>query len=644
MKTPLGRPRAAGGGRGRRRTLALVFALGLAWAGLAPAQTVADAGSLVDLSLEQLSNIVVTSVSRRAQSLANAPASVYVITHDDIHRAGVTSLPEALRLAPNLQVARADTNQYAISARGFNNVLANKMLVLIDGRTVYSPLFSGTFWEAQDVLLEDIDRIEVISGPGATLWGANAVNGVINIITRDAQETQGALIAGGGGNREYGGAGRYGGTGGDGVYWRAYGKSMHRDNSQLANGTPVVDDSTRSQAGFRVDWDGDNQERTVQGDAYDGSINQSPAARTIRGANLLGRWAARFADGSLARVQAYYDYTYREHPGTFRETLSTFDLEAQYGTRLAGIHEVVAGMGYRVARDDVANSPQQAFIPAERTLAWANVYVQDQISLHRDFDLILGAKVETNVYTNAEFLPNARIAWRPAEDQMLWAAASRAVRSPARIDRDLYLPGRPPYAIAANDTFDSETANVYEVGYRAQVAAGASVTVTVFTSEYDRLRSIRPQPGGAVFANGIEGTNTGIEAWGTWRVVPSWQLLGGVTALRERWKVKPGNVDIGGTAQLGNDPAVQWNARSSWDVTPDLGLDIMARGVAALPSPAVPAYTAVDARLVWRPAPTLEVSLTGQNLFDPLHAEWGAAANRAEFGRGYFLAFQWTAP
>src|SRR5690349_7675179 len=221
---------------------------------------------LADLSLEQLTKITVTSASRREEPLSEATASLYVITQEDIRRSGVTSLPEALRLAPNLQVARADTNQYAISARGFNNVLANKLLVMIDGRTVYTPLFSGTFWEAQDVMLEDIDRIEVVSGPGATLWGANAVNGVINIITRDAQRTQGALVAGGGGNLEYGGAGRYGGAFGADGFYRVYGKSMHRDNSELANGTSVRDASTRTQGGFRVDWIRAQHDVTVQGD------------------------------------------------------------------------------------------------------------------------------------------------------------------------------------------------------------------------------------------------------------------------------------------------------------------------------------------------------------------------------------------
>jgi iron complex outermembrane receptor protein len=262
--------------------------------------------------------------------------------------------------------------------------------------------------------------------------------------------------------------------------------------------------------------------------------------------------------------------------------------------------------------------------------------------LHEDVDLIVGAKVETNVYTDAEFLPSARLAWRPAPSQMVWAAASRAVRSPARVERDLYLPGKPPYLVVGSGIFDSEVANVYELGYRAEPAPGMTGTITLFSTDYRRLRSVQPQIGGAVFANGYEGTSTGVEAWGTWRVTPVWQLFGGVTATRERWHLTPGSVDIGGLAQLGNDPAVQWNLRSALDITPQLGLDLMARRVSALPNPAVPAYTAVDARLVWRATPKLEVSLNGRNLTDQRHPEWGPAANRVEFERSVTLGFLWT--
>jgi iron complex outermembrane receptor protein len=290
----------------------------------------------------------------------------------------------------------------------------------------------------------------------------------------------------------------------------------------------------------------------------------------------------------------------------------------------------------------VTNSVAQAFLPPDKNLQWANLFVQDQVAVRNDVDFIAGAKLESNVYTGIEFLPNVRVAWRPSVGNMLWASYARAVRSPSRVDRDFYAPGVSPYLLAGNDTFDSEVANDYELGYRAQPAANVSLSITGFVTDFSRLRSLEPRPGGIVFANGIEGTNTGVEAWGTWRVLPNWQLAGGVTALRERWRVVPGSVDVGGVAALGNDPAVQWNLRSSWDVTRQIGFDVTARRIGALPSPAVPAYTAVDARVFWRPSPKWEFSLSGQNLLDPIHAEWGVATNRIEVERGFYLAFQWT--
>ena len=598
------------------------------------------ASSLADLSLEQLGNIVVMSVSRREESLAQAPASIYVISAEDIRRAGVTSLPEALRLAPNLLVARADANQYAISARGFNNVLANKLLVMIDGRTVYTPLFSGVFWEAQDVMLEDVERIEVVSGPGATLWGANAVNGVINVITRRAAETQGLLVSAGGGNLEYGASARFGGTLPGGGHYRVWGKAFHRENSEFGDGTPIRDGSDRGQIGFRADWAAGRDAFTVRGDAYLGDIDQVPSERTVDGANLLARWTRTFADGSTARVQAYWDRTHREHPASFEERLDTFDLEAQYGLR-SGAHELLVGGGFRYARDRVTNTAQQAFMPPDKSLRWANAFVQDRIELHPTVDLTLGVKVEDNVYSGAELLPSARIAWRPVSSHLLWTAASRAVRAPSRIDRELNIPGAPPFVLAGNDSFDAEVANVFEVGWRSQPMPALSYSLTVFHHDYTRLRSLRPMAGGTVFANGIEGTMTGVEGWGVWRVLPSWRLSAGVVALRDRLKVEPGLADAG-IPQLGNDPSVQWQARSTLDLGDRQEIDVAVRHVAALPNPVVPAYTAVDARWAWRATRELEVSLTGQNLFDPRHPEWGPSINRAEVERSFFLRVQWA--
>jgi iron complex outermembrane receptor protein len=622
---------------------ALLFAVAITTAIAAGAEpTAVQVSSLADLSLEQLTNIEVTSVSRRAEPLADAPASIFVISAEDIRRSGASTIPQVLRLAPNLIVARADANQYAISARGFNNVLANKLLVLIDGRTVYTPLFSGVFWEAQDTLLEDIERIEVISGPGAALWGANAVNGVINIITRTAARTRGTLATIVGGNLESGARARYGGAAGDGGDYRVYAKYFHRTNSELASGAPVRDSSDRAQVGFRSDWTWARDSLTLQGDAYYGDIDQAPATRHIAGGNVLGRWSRRFDDGSALQLQSYVDQTHREHPNSFVENLTIADVDAQYSLRPLHGHQLLVGAGYRYARDRVGNSASQAFEPANRSLEWANAFVQDQITLRPDVELTLGARVETNPFTNVEFLPNVRVGWRAAADRFVWAAVSRSVRAPSRIDRELYVPGSPPFALVANDTFDSEIATAYELGYRGQPSTAFSWSVTLFHEDYDRLRCAGPQPGGAVFANDIEGRATGVETWATWRVTPIWKLTGGLTAMRERLNVKPGAIDAGGQAALGNDPSVWWSLRSLLDLTPRHDIDVTLRHVGALANPAVPAYTAVDARFAWRPARAWELALVMTNLFDRRHPEWGVAGARPEFERGVFLRVQWT--
>src|SRR5881392_810469 len=314
--------------------LGTLLSIAAACAAAPLAQAKSLAAKLSTLSLEELSNIEITSVSKRAERLSDAPTSVFVITGDDIRRSGATSLPEALRLAPNLEVARVDSRQYAISARGFNNTIANKLLVLIDGRTVYTPLFSGVFWDAQDTLLEDVDRIEVISGPGTTLWGANAVNGVINVITRRAAETQGALLVAGAGNLERGAAARQGGKlGADGAF-RVYGKISDRDQTSRADGTSAHDSWDSGQVGFRADWGTAAGAFTLQGDAYRGTIDQAAAGDIrISGGNLLGRWARQLSGGDRVQAQAYFDNTGREIPGTFEERLNIFDVEFQHALR-----------------------------------------------------------------------------------------------------------------------------------------------------------------------------------------------------------------------------------------------------------------------------------------------------------------------
>lgn len=621
-----------------RQSCAVVAIAAAAAHGTSSAQTVA--ANLADLSLEQLASIEVTTVSKRVQRLSEVPGSVYVIRHDDIRRSGATSLPEVLRLAPNLQVARADANQYAITARGFNGTLANKMLVLVDGRTVYSPLFSGVFWEAQGVMLEDVERIEVLSGSGGTLYGSNAVNGVINIITRAATETRGTLASAavGSASRVFGA--RYGaGTGaGDGTAWRVYGQRSLRDHSELTSGAPVRDASGKSQAGFRADRGEHGQQFTLQGDVYENKIDQAPSARQVSGLNLLGRWSRDLGNGGRAQLQGYFDRTERDQPGAIRESLNTFDLEFQHLSQPWATHELLWGGGWRSQNDKVDNlNPQAlAFLPAHRRLNLWNVFAQDEFAVHDKLRMTLGLKLEHNAYTGAEVLPNARLAWDVAPNHLLWAAASRAVRAPARIDREFFSPALP----AGGSNFQSEVARVFELGLRAQPVPSLSYSLTLFRHRFDRLRSVDVGADGVSLNNNLEGSVTGLEAWGQYRVAEHWRVNAGYVHQRERFQARAGTAPLGGATNLGNDPRNRWSLGMSVDLGSHMELDFQLRHVGALPSPAVPSYTALDARWGWQVRPDLELSLTARGL-GGRHAEWGTPGSRAEFDRALLVKAVW---
>ncbi|WP_428566972.1 TonB-dependent receptor plug domain-containing protein [Ramlibacter sp.] len=597
-------------------------------------------GTLADLSLEQLSNIQVTSMGKRVQRLAEVPGSVYVIGQEDIRRSGATSLPEVLRLAPNLHVARADANQYAIAARGFNSVLANKMLVLIDGRTVYSPLFSGVFWEAQDLPLQDIERIEVLSGASGTLYGSNAFNGVINVITRHAGETPGWLATLAAGSEDRVASLRYGHTTDAGLSWRLYARHAGRDASELGSGTAVRDASSRKTVGFRMDRPGKGSELTVQGDAYEGSIDQAPSARRIAGANLLARYGFDLGDGGRAQLQGFYDRSERRQPGVIDNTLDTFDVDFQHVLRPRDGHELLWGTGLRWLDDRVTNLTPAvlAFRPADRRLRLWNVFAQDEIALGPKFKLTLGLKAEHNDYTGLEWLPNARLAWDVAPRHLLWTALSRTIRAPSRVDRELFVTGA---ASLAGPDFRSEVAKVFEVGYRAQPRESLSYSLTLYHHRFDRLRSTDIVPGGTSINNNFEGHLTGIETWGRWRLAEGWRATASYVHERQRIAPAAGTAPFGGTAQLGNDPRYRAGLGLSWDIRSNMELDMQLRRVGALPNPNVPAYTAVDARFGWRLNPAFELSVTARNLTDSAHAEWGNAINRAEMRRAIILKATW---
>ncbi|HZI89238.1 MAG TPA: TonB-dependent receptor, partial [Candidatus Polarisedimenticolia bacterium] len=598
---------------------------------------------LADLSLEELSRVEVTTVSRRPERLSDAAASIYVITAEDIRRSGATTLPEALRLAPNLDVARADANQYAITTRGFSSVLENKLLVMIDGRTVYSPLFSGVLWEAEDVLLDDVERIEVLSGPGGTLWGTNAVNGVINVVTRPASREEGSMARGGLGTQVRTAAARHEGPLGESGAYRVYGKLIHQLATERADGTSLADASDHYQGGFRTDWEHGSHHVTLQGDGYHGDIDQGATLRKIGGMNLLGRWTRQKGDGPALQLQAYYDRTTRDQPGAIREELNAFEVELQHGWRPFAHHEFLWGGGYRYQPDRVENvGPALAFLPPNHRLAYTNVFVQDEVGILPRVTLSAGVKLEHNPFTRYEYLPSAKVAWKPTDVHLLWGSLSRVVRAPSRVDREFFSPAAPPhFIVAGGPDFVSEISEVAEVGWRAQPLTSVAYSVTAYYDDWDGLRSLEPTASGPVFANGIEGFTRGVEAWAEVRVHRFWRLAAGWVTQTVRLHVAPGFTGLGGVSALGNDPGHWWMARSSMDLGRTLALDAMVRQVGQRPNGAVPAYTAVDARLGWTPVKSLELSVSGRNLFDRRHPEWGIPVGRPEFEREGLAEIIW---
>ncbi len=596
----------------------------------------ASTGDLKKLSIEQLMNIEVTSVSKTAQPLGDAAAAVYVITHDDIVRSGATTIPEILRLAPNLEVFQTSASGYVITARGFNGNSAaqsfsDKLLVLVDGRSVYSPLYSGVYWDALDTMIPDIDRIEVISGPGATLWGANAMNGVINIITRGAGSTQGTLLTASGGNLQQTTAARVGDQL-DNTAFRVYAKGSIGDALQTPAGGTADDGWSKAQGGFRTDWSEANDSLTTEGDAYRGNEDAVGGADTeITGADLLGRWVRSFSSDSQLQLQTYFDHSERFTIDGGAFVLNTYDVELQHSFGLAGWNSIVWGIGERLSTYDITGGAGLFFLPPGRTLNLGDIFGQDTIALTARLRLILGLKLEDDPYSGTTPLPDGRLAWNVSDAVLLWTAVSRAIRSPTPFDRDVQEDLGGELFLVGGQDFRPETLTAYEAGLRAQPSAALSLSVSTYYNEYDDLRSIEFASDEALlplhWGNGIEGETYGVEAWGDYQVLDGWRLSLGGTQEHENLRFQPWSSGLLGLSQIGDDPSYQAMLRSSSNLTANLTFDATLRYVSSLPDPAVPAYTELNARLAWRLSPRCDVALSGFNLLHAHHQEYAPPAN-----------------
>jgi iron complex outermembrane receptor protein len=613
----------------------------LAAAATGPAFTqdsIGGADPLAELSrmtLEQLANVEVTSVSKSAQSLSSAPASIYVITREEIVRLGVTSVPEALRLAPNMQTTQLTASEYANGARGFGGApdlqnFSNKILILIDGRSVYSPLFSGVAYDMQDVLMDDVERIEIISGPGATLWGANAMNGVINIITKSAADTAGTLMHVEAGPEEQGVGARHGGRFGDDAAYRVYAKWFDRGESELEDGSGAGDDWRKLQAGFRVDATREHHRFTLQGDYQDATQAAGDFDDVdFSGANLVGRWT-HTGRSVTTRTQVFLDRVDRGRPPSgIAFDLDTVDVELQQSVAVGSRHQLVWGLGRRYHRYRVENN-DLAFIPDRRTLHLSNVFLQDTMRLADELRLTAGIKFEDNHYSGWTAMPDLRLSWAPDESMLLWLAGAHAIRAPTPFDVDVveFIGGAP--FIVGNPDFEPEKVDAYELGFRTTPNSALVLNASVFYNEYDDLRTIEFTPVTLLplhWGNLMEGKTYGVEAWATWQVNSWWRLSPGLRTLHKDLRFKPGSSQVGGLAQAGNDPSGRFYLKSSMDFG-KWGIDAMLRHVKSLPEPVLDAYTELSARVSWRVNDQLELAVKGFNLLNETHREYPAPAGR----------------
>lgn len=607
--------------------------------------------------VEQLSQVkvvapalqeVVSTVSRQKSTVGKSPAAVFVISNEMIRRSGARSIPEVLRMAPGVQVHRVDSNKWSISIRGFLSPFSNKLLVQIDGRSVYTPLFAGVYWDVQDVLLEDVDRIEVIRGPGATVWGANAVNGVINVITKKAKDTQGVFVEAGGGTERGFSSARGGGQIGDNGWYRVYGKWFERDTG-AGLGFDPADDWHMQRGGGRMDWELDGgMSLTLQGDYYEGTsgvrrgvpVALPEGLRTIgsdentRGGNVLARLSQQIDETTNWSLQTYYDYTFREiEDSGLVDDRDMIDIDFQFQSSPWLDHSIVWGIGYRYHQDEIRNAPfSLALTPTERDYDLISGFIQDEMTLiDETLFFTAGSKFEHNDFTGFEFQPSVRLLWTPDERHSIWAAASRAVRTPSRVEDDgratfppVVPPGLFPVFKGSRD-FESEDVVAYEAGYREQITKQLAVDVTGFFNDYNDILGVTREtptfepPEGLILPTLINNSGNaqsyGFEVSSSWQIAPWWRAFGSYSYMRM-------------VGRDSNDPHNRLYLQSSWDVTEDIEFDAILRYVDDIPSSAIKHYTVMDLRASWEPSEGVELYVVGRNLLDRDHPEFFTDANR----------------
>lgn len=657
-----------------RRSLSFALCL-LMTSALAPGAFAQTAEPVIEglPSLEQLVNVEVTSVSRKEESAHEASAAVYVITAEDIRRSGATSIPEALRMAPGLHVARSGSSGWAITSRGFNSEFSNKMLVLMDGRSVYTPLFGGVYWDEQQQLLDNIERIEVIRGPAGSVWGANAVNGVINIITKDSAKTQGGYSEVRIGNDQGGGGFRYGGEIGSGTY-RTYAIHERNPESFSAGGSGLRDDWKISQGGFRTDLAPTERDKlTVQGDYYEGDENhlriiptttfpfsqQLDSNSSHQGGNINLHWDHKYDDDSVLSVQSYYDMVRRTRDIVGTHEVQMFDTEVRYHQTFAERHDVVLGAGYRLIADDLQGSDLVFYNDTSENKNLFSAFIRDEIALYdKELFLTLGSKFEHNDYTGFEYQPNARLSWLLDEDTTAWAAVSRAIRSPYRAVEDVNLAvagGAGPSMVTflGQPGTDSEELLAYEVGYRTRFSRELAFDATAFYNDYDHMLLNQI---GAPFTNTLEsfgtytliplypetvseGQSYGGEIAAFWDVYPEWRLRASYSF------VKTAIDDTVTTLSNREDsvPTNQFNIRSMWDITVRHELDAAVYYYDNVADADIDSYVRTDLRFAWKPRETIELSIVGQNLLDEQHPEFSpfTYTSPAEIGRTVYGKIAW---